>query len=103
VDAADAGVIAAAEDEGVYAIGLYRDSSDLGPDAVIGSAIGFPGDMIYRLACGMVPQGEVQWLNVHTGVAIHMTDLTPPEVQTKVNEVYEKMKSGELKIQMFGQ
>jgi basic membrane lipoprotein Med (substrate-binding protein (PBP1-ABC) superfamily) len=55
------------------------------------------------LATGKVPKGEVQWLNVHTGVAIHMTDLTPPEVQAKVNEVYEKMKSGELKIQMFGQ
>jgi len=112
VDAADAGVIAAAEDEGVYAIGLYRDSSDLGPGAVIGSALGFPGDMIYRLACGLVPQGEVQWLNVHTevqwlnvhtGVALHMTDLTPPDVQATVNEVYEKMKSGELEIQMFGQ
>jgi len=103
VDAADAGVIAAAEDEGVYAIGLYRDSSDLGPGAVIGSALGFPGDMIYRLATGKVPQGEVQWLNVHTGVGIHMTDLTPPDVQAKVNEVYEKMKSGELEIQMFGQ
>ena len=103
VDAADAGIIAAAEDEGVYAIGLYRDSSDLGPGAVIGSAIGFPGDMIYRLACGMVPQGEKEWLNVHTGVDIHMTNLTPPDVQERVRAVYEKMKSGELEIKMFGQ
>ena len=84
-------------------VGLYRDSSDLGPDAVIGSAIGFPGDMIYRLACGMVPQGEKQWLNVHTGVDIHMTDLTPPDVQAKLREVVEKMKSGELDIKMFGE
>jgi len=103
VDAADAGVIAAAEDEGVWAIGLYRDSTDLGPKAVIGSAIGFPGEMIYRLACGMVPQGEKQWLNVDTGVDINMTDLTPPDVQERVRAVYEKMKSGELEIEMFGQ
>ena len=103
VDAADAGVIAAAEDESVWAIGLYRDSTDLGPKAVIGSAIGFPGEMIYRLACEMVPQGEKQWLNVNTGVDIHMTDLTPPDVQERVRAVYEKMKSGELEIQMFGQ
>lgn len=103
VDAADAGVIAAAEDEGVWAIGLYRDSTDLGPKAVIGSAIGFPGEMIYRLACGKVPQGEKQWLNVHTGVDIHMTDLTPPDVQERVRAVVEKMKSGELDIKMFGE
>jgi len=103
LDAADAGAIAAAEDEGVWAIGLYRDSSDLGPDAVIGSAIGFPGEMIYRLACGMIPQGEKQWLNVHTGVNIHMTDLTPAEIQAKVLAVLEEMKSGELEIKMFGQ
>ena len=103
LDAADAGAIAAAEDEGVYAIGLYRDSSDLGPGAVFGSAIGFPGDMIYNLACGVVPKGEKQWLNVHSGVGIHMTDLTPADVQARVNEVVEKMKSGELDIKMFGE
>jgi len=103
LDAADAGMIAAAEDSGVWAIGLYRDSSELGPDAVIGSAIGFPGEMIYRLACGMIPKGEKQYLNVHTGVGIHMTDLVPQEVQDRVLDVMEKMKSGELDIKMFGE
>ena len=103
LDAADAGMIAAAEDEGVWAIGLYRDSSDLGPKAVIGSAVGFPGEMIYRLACGKVPKGEKQWLNVHSGVDIHMTDLTPPDVQERVLAVKEKIVSGELNIPMFGQ
>ena len=103
LDAADAGAIAAAEDSGVYAIGLYRDSRDLGPGAVIGSAIGFPGDMIYNLACGVVPKGEKQWLNVHSGVDIDMTDLVPADVQARVNEVVEKMKSGEIEITMFGQ
>jgi basic membrane protein A len=103
LDAADAGMIAAAEDSGVWAIGLYRDSRELGPDAVIGSAIGFPGEMIYRLACGKVPKGEKQYLNVHTGVDINMTDLVPQEVQDRVNGVVEKMKSGELVIKMFGE
>jgi len=104
LDAADAGAIAAAEDSGVYAIGLYRDSTDLGPGAVIGSAIGFPGEMIYRLACGMVPHGQTQWLNVKDGtVSIHMTDLTPPEVQDRVNEVVGKIEAGEIEIKMFGQ
>jgi basic membrane protein A len=106
LDTADAGLIAAAQDEGVYAIGLYRDSSALGPKAVIGSAIGSPGGLIYELACGNVPKGQKQYLNVHTpkwGVDIDMTDLTPPDVQAKVKAVYEKMVSGELIVKNFGE
>jgi basic membrane protein A len=106
LDTADAGLIAAAEDEGVYAIGLYRDSSDLGPKAVIGSAIGSPGGLIYELACGHIPMGQMQYLSVHTpiwGVDIHMTDLTPADVQERVKAVYEQMLADELIIKNFGE
>ncbi len=105
LDTADAGLIAAAEDEGKYAIGLYRDSSDLGPDAVIGSALGHPGTMIYELACGKVPKGEKTYLTVHTpqGAGIHMTDLTPSDVQERVNAIYEQMLADELIIKNFGE
>lgn len=106
LDTADAGLIAAAEDEGKYAIGLYRDSSDLGPGAVIGSAIGSPGGLIYELACGHVPMGQKQYLNVHTpkwGVDIHMTDLTPADVQERVKAIYEQMVADELIIKNFGE
>jgi basic membrane protein A len=47
-----------AEDRGVWAIGLYRDSSPLGPNAVIGSTLGSPGAMIYELACEHVEPGK---------------------------------------------
>ena len=105
LDTADAGLIAAAEDEGVMAIGLYRDSSDLGPDAVIGSALGHPGTMIYELACGRVPQGEKSYLTVNTplGAGIHMTDLTPADVQDRVNAIYQQMLDDELVILNFGE
>jgi basic membrane protein A len=105
LDTADAGLIAAAEDEGVYAIGLYRDSSSLGPKAVIGSALGFPGTMIYELACGHIPQGEKTWLTVHTpdGVNIHMTDLVPADVQARVKAVYDDMVADKLIIKNMGQ
>lgn len=110
LDTADAGLIAAAEDQGVYAIGLYRDSSDLGPDAVIGSAVGHPGTMIYNLACGNVEAGETTWMDVNTEapgdltpVGIHMSDLTPPEVQERLREVEAQMRSGEIEILNYGQ
>lgn len=105
LDTADAGLIAAAQDKGVYAIGLYRDSSALGPKAVIGSALGHPGTMIHELACGKIPKGEKTWLNVHTpnGVNIQMTDLVPADVQTKVKAVFEDMVSGKLVIKNMGE
>lgn len=100
LDTADAGLIAAAQDAGVYAIGLYRDSSDLGPKAVIGSALGSPGTCVYLLACGKILTHEPQVLdvNMEDGVGITMTDLTPPDVQERVNAVFEKVKSGEIQV-----
>ena len=106
LDTADAGLIAAAEDKGKYAIGLYRDSSPLGPDAVIGSAICSPAGLVYHLSCGDVPKGEVALVDVHDErfpAGIHMTELTPPDVQEKVNEVFEKIKAGEMEIKNFGE
>ncbi|MGB3903940.1 MAG: BMP family protein, partial [Anaerolineae bacterium] len=77
LDTADAGLISAAEDEGVWAIGLYRDSSSLGPNAVLGSTLGSPGMMIYELACGRGVPLEMTYIDVNTpgGVDMHMTDL----------------------------
>jgi len=101
LDTADAGLISAAEDEGVWAIGLYRDSSPLGPNAVIGSTLGSPGTMIYALACGKGVPGETIPVTVNTpdGIDVHMTDLTPEDVQQKVLEALEKMRSGEIDVE----
>jgi basic membrane lipoprotein Med (substrate-binding protein (PBP1-ABC) superfamily) len=100
LDTADAGLISAAEDKGVWAIGLYRDSSSLGPNAVLGSTLGSPGVMIKELACGRGIPMETVYVTVNTsgGIDIHMTDLTPADVQQKVNEALEQMRSGELDI-----
>lgn len=100
LDAAETGLVKAAEDKGVYAIGLYRDSSDLGPDAIIGSALGSPGSLIYELACGHALNHELGFLdvNVENGVGIHMTHLTPDTVQATLNETFEQMKSGEIVV-----
>ena len=101
LDTADAGLISAAEDRGVWAIGLYRDSSSLGPNAVLGSTLGSPGMMIYELACGRGVPLEMTYVDVNTpgGVDMHMTDLTPEDVQQKVFEALEKIRSGEIDVE----
>ncbi len=101
LDTADAGLISAAEDRGVMAIGLYRDSSSLGPNAVLGSALGSPGVMICELACGRGIPMQMVVVDVNTpgGIDMHMTDLTPKDVQQKIFDALEKMRSGEIHIE----
>lgn len=101
LDTADAGLISAAEDRGVMAIGLYRDSSSLGPNAILGSALGSPGVMIYELACGRGIPMQMVVVDVNTpgGIDMHMTELTPKDVQQKVFDALEKMRSGEIHIE----
>ena len=102
LDTADAGLLAAAQDKGVYAIGLYRDSSNLAPKAVIGSSLGSPTTQIYVTACGqqkfLSGQALAMDVNVPDGIGIKMTSLTPPDVQQKVNDILAKMKSGEIQV-----
>ena len=101
LDAADAGLISAAEDRGVMAIGLYRDQSDYGPNSVIASTLGSPAVEVYRLACGMGVGGSAPVpvdVNMEDGIDMHFTDLTPPDVQAKILDVLAKMRSGELDI-----
>lgn len=101
LDTADAGLISAAEDSGVWAIGLYRDSSSLGPNAVLGSTLGSPGVMISELACGRGVPMEMVIVDVNTpgGIDMHMTDLTPKDVQEKVLDALAKLRSGEIDLE----
>ena len=100
LDTADAGLISAAEDKGVYAIGLYRDSSSLGPKAVIGSSLGSPATLVYEMACGKAPKGKATAMTVNTpkGVDMHMTDLVPQDIQKRIRDIIKKMRSGELYV-----
>lgn len=100
LDTADAGLISAAEDSGVYAIGLYRDSSLLGPKAVIGSSIGSPTTLVYQAACGHTLNGKVNYITVNTpnGISMHVTDLCSLYVKEKIKDTIKKMKSGEIYV-----
>jgi len=99
LDAADAGVFSAADDEGIYAIGLMSDQRSLGPKSVIGSQLISPSVMTYQVACGKFLDGGVHALSAQDGgVDVALTDLMPEEVQAIVLETLEKMKSGELEV-----
>jgi len=100
LDSADVGVFSAAEDHpGVWSIGTYYDQTDLAPTSAIGNVLGSPSKMVFEQACGNVLDGTVHFLDVTNGIDISMTDLTPEDVQGRINDLKAKMVSGEVVVE----
>jgi len=95
LDTADAGLLAAANDEGVFAIGLMTDQSKLGPNAVIGSTLISPEVMTYKSACGDYLDGGVHAIDAQSGgVDVALTALLSEAGKEHVLKVLEEMKAG---------
>lgn len=97
LDAADAGVFSAADDEGVMAIGLMGDQSRLGPDSYLGSALFDPAALMHKALAedmdgGVHSQGIVEGA-VSMGA---FSDNVPQDVQDKIQEAIDGLMSGEL-------
>jgi basic membrane protein A len=98
LDAADAGVFSAAEDEGVMVMGSGFDQAYLAPEATIGSTLASQPALVYEAACGNVPLGEVKYQDITNYVSIMMADTVPEEAQKSILDVVEKVKSGEIEL-----
>src|SRR5829696_5945173 len=94
LDAADAGVLSAAEDEGVMAIGLYGDQSELAPNAHIGAIIADASELVYA-AGSQALDGQVHDEGIAAGVVSigHYSDAVPQEVQDQIAAIEEELKS----------
>jgi len=94
LDSADVGVFSAAEDKGIYAIGLYNDQSPKSPDTVVASVFVAPATQSRAAACGEVTAGVADTISLSNGMEIVMTDLMSAEAQEAVNKTIEEIKSG---------
>jgi basic membrane protein A and related proteins len=96
LDAADAGVMSAAEDEGVYVIGLYADQSALAPTMHIGASLSDASAVIYEAATGEL-NGEANKEGVAEGVVSFgaFSDAVPEDVRAAVSDAEEALRSGE--------
>lgn len=94
LDAADAGVLSAAEDEGRMAIGLYGDQSALAPEAHIGAVIADASELIYA-AGSQELDGQVHDEGIAAGVVSigAFSDRVPQEVQDQVKAIEAELKS----------
>ena len=96
LDAADAGVLSAAEDEEVYVIGLYADQSALAPTMHIGASLSDASAVIYEAATGEL-NGEANKEGVAEGVVSFgaYSDDVPEDVRAAVSEAEEALRTGE--------
>lgn len=96
LDSADVGVFSAAEDKGIFTIGLYADQSPKSPNTVIASVFVSPTTQTYLAACGKVKTGEADLVNLANGMEIVMTNLIPSDAQSAIQKVIEDLKSGKI-------
>ena len=97
------GVISECQSKGIMAIGVDSDQSYLAPETVITSAMKRVDNAVYstvsQLAEGTLKGGVTVYDLTNEGVDIApTTDLLPEEVVTAVNEVKEKIISGEITV-----
>ncbi|MCI6812436.1 MAG: BMP family ABC transporter substrate-binding protein [Lachnospiraceae bacterium] len=97
------GVISECQSKGIMAIGVDSDQSYLAPETVITSAMKRVDNAVYstvsQLAEGTLKGGVAVYDLTNEGVDIApTTDLLPEEVVTAVNEVKEKIISGEITV-----
>ncbi len=95
LDAADAGVFAAAEDKGVDAIGLYADESSLGPKSHIGAALADASLVVFKAASEPL-DGKVHSEGVAEGVVSFgaFSDKVPQAAREAVKAAEDDLRSG---------
>jgi basic membrane protein A and related proteins len=95
LDAADAGVFAAADDKGVSAIGLYADESKLGPKSHIGAALADASQVVF-FAVTKPLDGQVHQEGVKEGVVSFgaYAPSVPQSAQDAVKAAEDDLKSG---------
>ena len=107
--AAGIGVLQAAGERGLYAIGVDANQNDIVPGHVVASDIKDVGQAIYEvfktIKDGTYQPGQILQYGLATGgVDIDMTaqeQVLPQEIQDKVMEIRQQIIDGSLKIEIY--
>lgn len=96
LDAADVGVLTAAEDRGAMVIGLYADQSKVAPKAHIGAVLADPAILVYEAATGSDLDGELHMDGIAKGVVSvgAFSSRVPKAVREEVQAAEAEIRTG---------
>ncbi len=105
-DKSGLGVIQAAQDKGIWAIGFIADQHEVAPSTIISSQVmSYPG--LYPQIAKMLQDGELKGqmylFDMSTPSAVSIAPLTnvPDDVAKKVNDLVEQIKGGKLDVMQY--
>ena len=99
LDAAETGVISAAEDEGAFSVAVYHDIRKLAPKGYIGGAWSDPGAVIFSAATQpKLLNGTVKFVGAKQGAVVlaPFARKVPASVRAKVQKAYTALKTGKV-------
>jgi basic membrane protein A and related proteins len=101
-DTAGLGVVEAARQEHIRTFGMYTDEKATAPDVIMTSPL-LNFDKVYAELGSLYMSGKLEpkvyTLTVKDGyIGLAKLDLVPPEVVTKVNEIFDGIKTGKIKV-----
>jgi basic membrane protein A len=99
LDAAETGVISAAEDEGAFSVAVYHDIRKLAPKGYIGGAWSDPGAVIFSAATQpSLRNGTVRFVGAKQGAVVlaPFAKKVPASVRAKVQKAYAAIKTGKV-------
>jgi basic membrane lipoprotein Med (substrate-binding protein (PBP1-ABC) superfamily) len=101
-DTAGLGVVEAARQEHIRTFGMYTDEKATAPDVIMTSPL-LNFDKVYAELGSLYMSGKLEpkvyTLTVKDGyIGLAKLDLVTPEVVTKVNEIFDGIKTGKIKV-----
>jgi basic membrane protein A len=97
LDSADAGVYSAAEDKGIFSMGLYGNSQKLAPKSYVGAPLADPSQLVYKAAVEpKLLDGKPHFLGAKAGVVGLDTfgKKTTPAAKVAARAALKALKSG---------
>lgn len=93
-----AGMFSAAEDEGVYAIGLHTDQSAEWPETIIATIDEKPAGLTAEAASGTIPPGTLRYVTFANGMEVIYSTLIPEDILAELKKVQQDLADEKIEL-----
>jgi len=95
---AAAGMFSAAEDKGVFTIGLHGDQSAMSPTTVVASIDEHPAGLTAEAASGTMEPGTLRYVTFGNGMDVYYTSLIPDDTLAELKKIQQDLADGKIDL-----